>query len=158
MSISPRRHSGRVRSALGMLVIAARSERAAATTASLPRINSQEEDHHSRNQRYCPGFRSGDHRRQDPLPRLDRQQLDGAVLAPEGFHAGVYHRARYMAKIKPEFDTRGVKIIGLSVDPLASHRGWLTDIQETQGFAPNYPMIADSDFKVSKLYGMLPAA
>jgi alkyl hydroperoxide reductase subunit AhpC len=64
----------------------------------------------------------------------------------------------YMAKIKPEFDKRGVKIIGLSVDPLASHHGWLNDIKETQGFAPNYPMIADADFKVSKLYGMLPAA
>ena len=63
----------------------------------------------------------------------------------------------YMAKIKPEFDKRGVKIIGLSVDPLASHHGWSKDIKETQGFAPNYPMIADSDFKVSKLYGMLPA-
>ena len=63
----------------------------------------------------------------------------------------------YMAKIKPEFDKRGVKIIGLSVDPLASHHGWSNDIKETQGFAPNYPMIADSDFKVSKLYGMLPA-
>jgi len=64
----------------------------------------------------------------------------------------------YMAKIKPEFDKRGVKIIGLSVDPLASHHGWANDIKETQGFAPNYPMIADGDFKVSKLYGMLPAA
>jgi alkyl hydroperoxide reductase subunit AhpC len=64
----------------------------------------------------------------------------------------------YMAKIKPEFDKRGVKIIGLSVDPLASHRGWVNDIKETQGFAPNYPMIADADFNVSKLYGMLPAA
>src|SRR5215469_10889469 len=64
----------------------------------------------------------------------------------------------YMAKIKPEFDKRGVKIIGLSVDPLASHHGWSNDIKETQGFAPNYPMIADSDFNVSKLYGMLPAA
>jgi len=64
----------------------------------------------------------------------------------------------YMAKIKPEFDKSGVKIIGLSVDPLASHHGWLNDIKETQGFAPNYPMIADADFKVSKLYGMLPAA
>lgn len=64
----------------------------------------------------------------------------------------------YMAKIKHEFDKRGVKIIGLSVDPLASHQGWSKDIQETQGYAPNYPMIADSDFKVSKLYGMLPAA
>ncbi|HYP12058.1 MAG TPA: peroxiredoxin [Xanthobacteraceae bacterium] len=64
----------------------------------------------------------------------------------------------YMAKIKPEFDKRGVKIIGLSVDPLASHHSWANDIKETQGFAPNYPMIADADFKVSKLYGMLPAA
>ncbi len=64
----------------------------------------------------------------------------------------------YMAKIKPEFDRRGVKIIGLSVDPLTNHQGWSNDIKETQGHAPNYPMIADSDFKVSKLYGMLPAA
>ena len=64
----------------------------------------------------------------------------------------------YMAKIKPEFDKRGVKIIGLSVDPVTDHAGWAKDIKETQGFAPNYPMIGDSDFKVSKLYGMLPAA
>jgi alkyl hydroperoxide reductase subunit AhpC len=64
----------------------------------------------------------------------------------------------YMAKIKSEFDKRGVKIIGLSVDPVASHQGWAKDIKETQGFAPNYPMIGDSDFNVSKLYGMLPAA
>jgi alkyl hydroperoxide reductase subunit AhpC len=64
----------------------------------------------------------------------------------------------YMAKIKPEFDKRGVKIVGLSVDPLGNHQGWARDIQETQGHAPNYPIIADSDFRVSKLYGMLPAA
>ena len=64
----------------------------------------------------------------------------------------------YMAKIKPEFDKRGVKIIGLSVDPVDKHAGWAADIKETQGFAPNYPMIGDVDFKVSKLYGMLPAA
>src|SRR5262249_17486929 len=64
----------------------------------------------------------------------------------------------YMAKIKPEFDKRGVKIIGLSVDPLASHHGWANDIKETQGFAPNYPIVADADFKVSQLYGMLPPA
>ena len=56
----------------------------------------------------------------------------------------------YMAKIKPEFDKRGVKIIGLSVDPLGSHHKWASDIKETQGFAPNSPMIADADFKVSK--------
>jgi thioredoxin-dependent peroxiredoxin len=63
----------------------------------------------------------------------------------------------YMAKIKPEFDRRNVKIIGLSVDPVDDHAGWARDIQETQGEAPNYPIIADADFKLSKLYGMLPA-
>ena len=63
----------------------------------------------------------------------------------------------YMAKIKPEFDARGVKIIGLSVDPLDRHSGWAADIEETQGYAPNFPMIADVDYNVSKLYGMLPA-
>ena len=63
----------------------------------------------------------------------------------------------YMARIKPEFDKRGVKIIGLSVDPLERHSGWAKDIEETQGFAPNYPIIADVDYNVSKLYGMLPA-
>lgn len=63
----------------------------------------------------------------------------------------------YMAKIKPEFDRRGVKIIGLSVDPSEKHELWARDIEETQGAAPNYPIIADRDFRVSKLYGMLPA-
>jgi alkyl hydroperoxide reductase subunit AhpC len=63
----------------------------------------------------------------------------------------------YMAKLKPEFDKRGVKIIGLSVDPVDKHAGWAKDIAETQGTAPNFPMIADSDYKVSKLYNMLPA-
>jgi alkyl hydroperoxide reductase subunit AhpC len=64
----------------------------------------------------------------------------------------------YMAKIKPEFDRRGVKIIGLSVDPLDNHAAWAKDIAETQGHAPNYPLIGDADFNVSKLYGMLPAS
>src|SRR5437868_6559623 len=63
----------------------------------------------------------------------------------------------YMAKIKPEFDKRGVKIIGLSVDPVENHAKWAADIAETQGTAPNYPMIGDTDPKVAKLYGMLPA-
>src|SRR3954469_4137825 len=62
----------------------------------------------------------------------------------------------YMASIKPEFDKRDTKIIGLSVDPLDKHKDWAKDIEETQGTAPNYPLIGDSDFKVSKLYGMLP--
>ena len=64
----------------------------------------------------------------------------------------------YMAKIKPEFDRRGVKIIGLSVDSSGDHERWARDIEETQGTAPNYPIIADSDFTVAKLYGMLPAS
>jgi thioredoxin-dependent peroxiredoxin len=62
----------------------------------------------------------------------------------------------YMAKIKPEFDKRNVKVIGLSVDPVDSHSDWAQDIEETQGHAPNYPIIGDADFNVSKLYGMLP--
>ena len=61
----------------------------------------------------------------------------------------------YMAKIKPEFDRRNVKIIGLSVDPVEKHTKWSDDIEETQGSRPNYPMIGDSDFAVSKAYGML---
>jgi alkyl hydroperoxide reductase subunit AhpC len=63
----------------------------------------------------------------------------------------------YMAKMKPEFDKRNVKIIGLSVDPVENHARWANDIKETQGHAPNYPMIGDTDLRVSKLYGMLGA-
>jgi thioredoxin-dependent peroxiredoxin len=63
----------------------------------------------------------------------------------------------YMAKIKPDFDSRNVKVIGLSVDNLDNHEAWAKDIEETQGTAPNFPIIGDSDFNVSKLYGMLPA-
>ncbi len=63
-----------------------------------------------------------------------------------------------MARLKPEFDKRGCKIIGLSVDPVVSHGRWSKDIEETQGFAPNYPMIADTELKISKAYGMLPAS
>jgi alkyl hydroperoxide reductase subunit AhpC len=63
----------------------------------------------------------------------------------------------YMASIKPEFDKRGVKIIGISVDPAENNLGWAKDIEETQGTAPNYPIIGDKDFKVAKAYGMLAA-
>jgi alkyl hydroperoxide reductase subunit AhpC len=63
----------------------------------------------------------------------------------------------YMAQIKPEFDRRGVKIIGISADPVENTSKWASDIEETQGTAPNYPIIGDADFNVSKLYGMLPA-
>jgi alkyl hydroperoxide reductase subunit AhpC len=64
----------------------------------------------------------------------------------------------YMARIKPEFDRRNVKIIGLSVDATGDHEKWASDIAETQGHAPNYPIIADSDYAVAKLYAMLPAS
>jgi thioredoxin-dependent peroxiredoxin len=64
----------------------------------------------------------------------------------------------YMAKLKPEFDRRNVKIIGLSVDPVDHHSKWADDIKDTQGFAPNYPMIGDPDLSISKAWGMLPAA
>ncbi|EJN08005.1 peroxiredoxin [Bradyrhizobium sp. YR681] len=63
-----------------------------------------------------------------------------------------------LARLKPEFDKRGVKLMGLSVDPVDRHSKWSEDIRETQGAAPNFPMIADTDYNVSKLYGMLPAA
>src|SRR5215467_6015817 len=64
----------------------------------------------------------------------------------------------YMAKLKPEFDRRNTKIVGLSVDPVDSHSRWASDILETQGHAPNYPMIGDPELKIAKLYGMLPAS
>jgi alkyl hydroperoxide reductase subunit AhpC len=64
----------------------------------------------------------------------------------------------YMARAKPDFDKRNVKIIGLSVDPVDRHQGWAKDIEETQGVAPNFPMIGDPELKIAKLYGMLPAS
>ena len=64
----------------------------------------------------------------------------------------------YMARLKPEFDKRNTKVIGLSVDPVDDHKRWSNDIKETQGHAPNYPMIGDTELAVSKLYGMLPSS
>jgi len=64
----------------------------------------------------------------------------------------------YMAKLKPEFDKRNTRIIGLSVDPIDSHAKWAKDIQETQGYAPNYPLIGDHELKIAKAWGMLPAS
>src|SRR6185295_2818913 len=64
----------------------------------------------------------------------------------------------YMAKLKPEFDERGVKVIGLSVDPVDAHHRWAQDIEETQGYAPNYPMIGDPSLEIAKLYEMLPTS
>jgi len=105
----------------------------------------------------------------DTAPDFEAQTTDGpikfhdwigdswAVLFshPKDFTPVCTTELGYMAKIKPQFDERGVKVIGLSVDPVEKHEGWAKDIEETQGTAPNYPIIGDADFNVSKAYGML---
>ena len=88
---------------------------------------------------------------------MDRGGVGRALLAPEGLHAGLHDRARLHGPGTPEFDRRGVKSIGLSVDPLDRKEAWADDIEATTGGRPNFPIIADSDFTVAKLYGMLPA-
>src|SRR6516165_9458347 len=107
----------------------------------------------------------------DEAPNFTAQTTDGeiefhdwigeewAVLFshPKDFTPVCTTELGYMASIKPEFDRRGVKIIGLSVDPVDKHAGWADDIEETQGHAPNYPIIGDCDLKIAKLYDMLPA-
>ena len=107
----------------------------------------------------------------DPAPDFTAQTTEGeisfhewigdswAVLFshPKDFTPVCTTELGYMARIKPEFDRRNVKILGISVDSTGDHEGWARDIEETQGTAPNYPIIADADFAVSKLYGMLPA-
>src|SRR5262249_13275788 len=79
------------------------------------------------------------------------------VSHPKDFTPVCTTELGHMAKIKPEFDKRGAKLIGISVDQVDSHKKWSNDIKETQGYAPNYPMIGDPTLSVSKLYGMLPA-
>src|SRR5246127_1634751 len=107
----------------------------------------------------------------DTAPDFEAQTTDGqirfhdwigdswAVLFshPKDFTPVCTTELGYMAKIKPQFDRRNVKIIGLSVDSTGDHEGWAKDIEETQGHAPNYPISGDPDFNGGKLYGMLPA-
>src|SRR3954451_2540965 len=108
----------------------------------------------------------------DEAPNFDAETTEGrinfhdwigdswAVLFshPKDFTPVCTTELGYMARLKPEFDKRGVKIIGLSVDPVDRHSGWAMDIAETQGTAVNFPMIGDPSLEVSKLYDMLPAA
>ena len=108
----------------------------------------------------------------DTAPDFDAQTTEGpirfhewlggswAVLFshPKDFTPVCTTELGTMARLKPEFDKRGAKIIGLSVDPVDHHRKWSVDIRETQGIAPNYPMIGDTTLAISKAYGMLPAA
>ncbi len=107
----------------------------------------------------------------DVAPDFEAQTTDGLIRFhewmgdswtvlfshPKDFTPVCTTELGYMAKLKPEFDKRNVKIIGLSVDPVDNHKRWSDDIKETQGHAPNYPMIGDTDLKVAKLYGMLAA-
>jgi len=106
----------------------------------------------------------------DTAPDFEAQTSDGPIhfydwagdswvvlfSHPKDFTPVCTTELGYMAQIKPEFDARNTKIIGLSVDPVDKHSDWISDIEETQGTAPNYPIIGDSDYTVSKLYGMLP--
>jgi thioredoxin-dependent peroxiredoxin len=107
----------------------------------------------------------------DTAPDFEAQSTDGPIRFhewmgdswtilfshPKDFTPVCTTELGYMAKIKSEFDRRGVKIMSLSVDPVEQHLTWADDIEETQGYAPNFPCIGDADYKVSKLYGMLPA-
>ncbi len=107
----------------------------------------------------------------DTAPDFDAQTTDGPISFhewigdswavifshPKDFTPVCTTELGYMAKLKPEFDKRNTKIIGLSVDPVETHKKWKADIESSQGAAVNYPMIGDSDLAVSKLYGMLPA-
>jgi alkyl hydroperoxide reductase subunit AhpC len=107
----------------------------------------------------------------DQAPNFKAQTTEGAIdfhqwignswavlfSHPKDFTPVCTTELGYMAKLKPEFDKRGVKVIGLSVDPVDKHQQWANDIKETQGHAPNYPMIGDTDLSISKAYDMLPA-
>ncbi|HEX4080296.1 MAG TPA: peroxiredoxin [Rhizomicrobium sp.] len=108
----------------------------------------------------------------DTAPDFEAQTTEGAIRFhewlgdswgilfshPKDFTPVCTTELGTMARMKPEFDRRNVKVIGLSVDPVSDHTKWAEDIRETQGAAPNYPLIGDADFKVSKLYDMLPAS
>ena len=108
----------------------------------------------------------------DPAPDFKAETTDGPIhfyewagdswvvlfSHPKNFTPVCTTELGYMAKIKPDFDKRNVKIIGISVDPIDRHAKWADDIKETQGTAPNYPMIGDTDLSIAKAWGMLPAA
>ncbi len=87
---------------------------------------------------------------------MDRQRLGDPVLASQGLHPGLHHRAWLHGGLEAEFDKRNTKIIGLSVDPVDNHSKWAKDIEETQGHKVNYPMIGDPQLKVATAYDMLP--
>ena len=89
---------------------------------------------------------------------MDRRFVVRVLLPSQGFHSGLHDRARLHGENQTGFRAPNVKVIGLSVDPVENHKRWADDIRETQGHAPNFPMIGDGDLSISKLYGMLPAS
>ncbi|MDJ0944675.1 MAG: peroxiredoxin [Kiloniellales bacterium] len=107
----------------------------------------------------------------DPAPDFTAETTQGAISFhdfigegwcvlfshPKDFTPVCTTELGYMAKLKPEFEKRNCKILGLSVDPVADHERWAQDIEETTGTAPNYPLIGDTELRIAKLYGMLPA-
>jgi thioredoxin-dependent peroxiredoxin len=93
-----------------------------------------------------------------PLSRLDRRLVGRVVLPSQGLHPGLHDRARLHGQDQARVRPQVVKIIGLSVDAATDHERWVRDMEETQAYAPNYPIIGDADYKVSKLHGMLPAS
>ena len=106
----------------------------------------------------APNFKAKTTKGTDQLPRVDRRQLGDPVLAPEGLHAGVHHRAGlHGASIEPEFTKRNTKLIGLCVDPVDDHELGRATSRRRRATQVNYPMIGDTDLAVAKLYNMLPA-
>jgi alkyl hydroperoxide reductase subunit AhpC len=105
--------------------------------------------------RHGTGFFGGYKRRRNQFSRMGWQRLGDSVLSSEGLTPVCTTELGYVARLKPEFDKRGVRAIGLSVDSLDSHERWADDIRETQGYALNFPLIADQDRKVARLYGMI---
>ena len=106
----------------------------------------------------APDFEAETTQGPDQLPRLDRRLLGDPVLAPEELHPGVHDRARLHGQDQAGLRPQERQDHRLSTDPVSSHVEWAKDIEETQGTAPNYPSIGDSDYNVAKLYGMLPAS
>ena len=106
----------------------------------------------------APDFRA--ETTQGPIRFHDWMEGSWTVLFshPKDFTPVCTTELGYMARIQPEFERRGVRILGLSVDSATDHLRWAQDIEETQGHAPNYPIVADGDLRIAKLYGMLPAS
>lgn len=119
-------------------------------------------NHHGETKSLRIGDRAPDFEAETTEGRIRFHEWIGNLWAvlfshPKDFTPVCTSELGYVARIKPEFDRRNIRIIGLSVDSLEDHRRWASDIEESEGYAPNYPIIADDDLSVSKLFGMLPA-